>query len=442
MSCLRFPYLFLLGLLSSFGHAPYHYWFLFVLGLVGFLKVNDYRFRCGFLFGLGYWIGTLKWIVFAFDVYDYRRLGVLSVFLLCGYLALYKGLSCFLAKKTPYPKISFCFLWVFFEYIQGHLFNFAFPWGYACFMWNSLEILQSVSVIGVYGLSLVTLLSIVSIFFAPKAVKILTVLLCSLVWFLGYQKLHKNPTELLPVNIRLVQPSISQKNKHNHALFRKNLDLHIALSNLPGERALSVIIWPETAFLSFMNQEIATFLSKKLKDAEKTYLITGALHKNGLLPLCFQKNCKENGIFNSIFVLLKDSVLHHYNKKTLVPFGECNPLPFIKTGFDSFEMGNEDKVIDLKNVPAFRPLICFEAIFPMPVTSEKWRLNLVNDAWYGDSGGPYQHLKIAQVRTIEAGIPLVRVCNNGISCVIDRSGRILYHLPLNQVGIIDFQLPK
>jgi apolipoprotein N-acyltransferase len=69
-------------------------------------------------------------------------------------------------------------------------------------------------------------------------------------------------------------------------------------------------------------------------------------------------------------------------------------------------------------------------------------LNLTNDAWYGQTPGPYQHLQIVRVRAIEEGIPLVRSANNGISAVIDSFGRILYRLELNEIGFIDFALPK
>jgi apolipoprotein N-acyltransferase len=71
-----------------------------------------------------------------------------------------------------------------------------------------------------------------------------------------------------------------------------------------------------------------------------------------------------------------------------------------------------------------------------------WMLNLTNDAWYGHSSGPYQHLQIVRVRAIEEGIPLIRSANNGISAVINSYGQILYRLELDEIGFIDFSLPK
>jgi apolipoprotein N-acyltransferase len=92
------------------------------------------------------------------------------------------------------------------------------------------------------------------------------------------------------------------------------------------------------------------------------------------------------------------------------------------------------------------PLICYEAIFPHAVVDEndrpQWMLNITNDAWFGRSSGPYQHLQIVRVRTIEEGLPLVRSANNGISAVINSFGQILYRLELDEIGFIDFTLPE
>lgn len=435
-------YAFFFGLLSSLGQAPHEFLWAFALGVAGFLWLNDYRFRTGFFFGLGYWIGVLYWIVFSFDVYDHRRFGIVSVLGLCVYLAFYKGLAAAVAGKSSFPKIVFCLLWVAFEFVQGHFFQFAFPWGYASFIWPSLEILQSVVWLNVYGLSLVTLLAIVMIFFGSRYVKIFAFVGMGGLWLLGHQRMNKHPTVLSSTHLRLIQPCITQKDKHNFSLFQRNLDIHLAISNFPSKKPLHAILWPETAFLSWMSQKTANYLHAKLTQPLQAYLVTGTLHKNGSLVSFFQKENPKGCMFNSVFVLKENDILQHYAKQRLVPFGEFDPFCIGEMAFDSFTSGKEDKIITLTSLPAFRPFICFEAIFPVPVTKEKWRLNLTNEAWYGNSPGPHQHLKIAQIRTLEANIPLVRVGNNGISCVIDNVGRILWKLDLNRVGFIDFQLPQ
>jgi apolipoprotein N-acyltransferase len=97
-------------------------------------------------------------------------------------------------------------------------------------------------------------------------------------------------------------------------------------------------------------------------------------------------------------------------------------------------------------LPPFSPLICYEAIFPDAVIDRahrpEWLLNITNDAWYGFTSGPFQHLAIARVRAVEEGLPLVRVGNNGISAVFDPYGRVTGRLDLDVVGVLDRKLPQ
>ena len=96
--------------------------------------------------------------------------------------------------------------------------------------------------------------------------------------------------------------------------------------------------------------------------------------------------------------------------------------------------------------PAFLPLVCYEVIFPGLARpsgpAPRWILNVTNDAWFGDSAGPYQHLRQAQLRAVEEGLPLIRAANTGISAIIDAKGRILQDLQLDATGVIDGELPS
>ena len=143
-----------------------------------------------------------------------------------------------------------------------------------------------------------------------------------------------------------------------------------------------------------------------------------------------------------------------YDKTFLVPFGEYLPLGGLLKylnifnnsyrSIDGFNTGTGLKLINNSGVPKFLPLICYEALFSNEilgvVKEAQWILNITNDAWFGNGGGPKQHLKIARMRALENNIPLIRVSNNGISAKISNNGKIEKHIALNKREFLDVEL--
>ena len=117
----------------------------------------------------------------------------------------------------------------------------------------------------------------------------------------------------------------------------------------------------------------------------------------------------------------------------------------ITAGAIDLSAGPGPRTIILPRLPPFAAAICYEAIFPGAIVNEQerpdWILNLTNDAWYGRSSGPFQHLASARTRTVEEGLPMVRVANNGISAVIDATGRVRARINLDVTGYADVALP-
>jgi apolipoprotein N-acyltransferase len=215
------------------------------------------------------------------------------------------------------------------------------------------------------------------------------------------------------------------------------------LSQLEAERPIQAVVWPEAAvpFDYKDYPEVQKNLSHAAPGAG--YIFLGHIRKD------------KDFVFNS-FSVLSDTgkIMAVYDKKHLVPFGEFVPfkafLPGIEKlthGSKDFSRGVQSSIINLPGIPPFRPLICYEVLFPEEIcpkengTRPQWILNITNDGWYGNTTGPHQHLHIARTRAIEQGLPLVRVANNGISAVFDGRGRLLHSLSMNDVGIIDFALP-
>jgi apolipoprotein N-acyltransferase len=179
--------------------------------------------------------------------------------------------------------------------------------------------------------------------------------------------------------------------------------------------------------------------------AGRGYVITGAVRANPPPDPVRQ-------IWNSLEALNKDGeIVVQYDKAHLVPFGEYVPfrdeLPLkkITPGTVDYSAGPGPRTIELSGLPRFAALICYEVIFPGAIVDEydrpAWILNVTNDAWYGQSSGPYQHFAIARTRAVEEGLPLVRVANNGVSGVVDPVGRVVARIDLNTVGYADLPLP-
>jgi apolipoprotein N-acyltransferase len=149
------------------------------------------------------------------------------------------------------------------------------------------------------------------------------------------------------------------------------------------------------------------------------------------------------------------AIVARYDKRDLVPFGEFLPLRALLSrvglaklthGSIDFQPGPGRQTIALPGLPPVSPLICYEAIFPGSVVDPDlrpgWLLNITNDAWFGRSSGPYQHLAMARLRAIEEGLPLVRSANSGISAVVDPWGRLQAELGLGDTGVLDATLPQ
>ena len=416
-------------------------------------------FLVGWLFGLG-WFGLgLYWVAIAFyaDAERFAALAVPAVMALTMACALFTGLAALLARLRYWSSslafaFAFAACWLLAEQLRGN-WGVGFPWNPLGLVWTSSDaMLQPIAWIGSPGLSAATALAaalpVDLVDPRPRRRWIgfgiaLTVLA---VWFaLGELRLASvaTPTST-EVQLRLVQANIPQHTKWDPELaaawFRRNLDL----SQSSGATA---IIWPESAVPYEIDREpiVRDLLGEA---AGRGYLLTGGDRVQ------FEP---ETPVFNNSLWALngEGDVVARYDKVDLVPFGEFLPARAILAGlglqkltagtFD-FEPGPGRRTIKLVGLPAFSPLICYEATFPGTAIDRHaprpaWLLNVTNDAWFGHSWGPYQHLAMARMRAIEEGLPLVRAANTGISVITDAFGRVLQRLPLGQTGVIDAALP-
>jgi len=442
-----------LGGLGALAHAPFQWVPFFMIAITGLLwslpraKTSREAFFMGASFSLGYYTVGLYWIGNAFYTVHLWHLIPIGIFGTPLIMATLIGMGTIIlhkACKTPLTlALGFTIMWSLWEWGLGHWLFGGFPWNLTSYMWG-LPLLQATAIIGAYGLSCVTTFCFALIATKSKSLILLSAVLLSSLWVYGHQRLQRYPETLFhTVNIRLVQPCIELQGKWKPEILYENLAHLIKLSQIPGERPLQAIVWPESSISLIIGQQ--PLFQTLLQDA---------VPSQGLLIFSAARLERERDfLYTSLFVLNHQAnIVGTYDKSHLVPFGEYVPLktlmPFEKLthGSRDYSPGKGVQTLTLAPLPPFSPLICFEAIFPGAVTSSgsspQWLLNITNDAWYGQSSGPHQHLQNVRVRAIEEGLPLVRSANNGISAVIDSVGRILYRLETDVVGFIDFQLPR
>ena len=424
----------------------------------------------GWAFGTGHFAAGLYWVGIAFLV-DADRFGWAMPFAVAGLaagLALFPALAFWLTHLstrlwglTGIARLfAFAAAWLVGEGLRAWILT-GFPWNLLGSVWAfAAAPLQPAALGGVWLLSLITVLAAgaPAAVAAParrpalqRAIVVLLLLLPLAGWSLGAWRLAAAPVlgsdAVEGVRLRVVQPSIPQSLKWRADQRAAHLRLLAELSVAPGTADPTVIIWPETAvpYLLAAEPRLRRELAPLVPPGG--YLITGAPRVDPQDP--------EGAIWNALHALDgRGEVVATYDKAHLVPFGEYTPfrgllgLAKLTVGSRDFSAGPGPVALELPGLPAFSPLICYEVICPgavtpaAPAAAPGWLLNLTNDAWFGDSSGPYQHFASARIRAVEEGLPLVRAANNGISAVIDSYGRVVDQINLNDRGIIDAELPE
>jgi apolipoprotein N-acyltransferase len=374
---------------------------------------------------------------------------VLGLAVLLGfYPAMTAGAARWMVLRWPHVGsryrrlILLAVLWTVTEWLRGHIFS-GYPWNPLGHVWAfATPLLQSASLVGVYGLGTLTF----AILAAPVAGWRAALAALGLVGLAGVagQSLMP-PPDAGPAGpmVRIVQPNVPQSEKWSPKERSQHFAKIIGLSRRPGFENLSAVVWPETA-VPFVIQPGSIALPDMATAAPpKGYLLAGAPRGTSQA---------DDGVWNSLLAIdSHGTVVASYDKVHLVPFGEY--IPFHKEfppisgaiGRGSFERGDSFVTLSLAGLPPFSPTICYEAIFPDAVTAPgarpAWLLNVTNDAWFGTSSGPYQHLASARLRAVEEGLPMIRAANTGVSAVIDSYGRILASLDMEREGVIDHALP-
>ena len=450
---------FLGGIGCALAHAP----LFFTPGLIGFSVLvylvytsKNMREAIGrnFAFGYGYFGYGLYWIAIGITVYIDDFWWMIPICLI-GMPLIFCILTSFAAafswkyKDNSYYVLIYTIAWIFIEWLTTWIFT-GLPWmlvGYSVGFSDVLS--QMASLCGVIGISFL-LFNMSGTFYYiwasnAKLLKqdlyyVVSILVAMILF--GMIRLENNPTKFLDVHARIIQPSIAQSDKWDRESFWKNLDLHKSLSVVNTGVKPDIILWSEAAVTAPVQAPIIRKYLNNIAKISGAILITGAVSESGV-----------NVYTSANAVDPAGHMLFEYHKQHLVPFGEYVPwkefLPIKKLtdGFQDYTQGTGERVFRVKTKNAelkIRPLICYESVFAREIESEDadLLLNLTNNAWYGDSAGPYQHFYIGKFRAIESGIPMVTAANNGISGVVDPVGRILSHTKINDIVALDCIIPQ
>ncbi len=460
----RYAAAFLLGVLTVLAMPPVGLFPVLLLTVPAFATLARFAptraksFAVGWAFGAGYFIFGLYWVSAALfvDIEQWKWVLPLSLVVGPAALALYYGFipllaRCFRNHESAHA-LAFVAAWGLVEFARGHLLT-GFPWNLPGYTWHHvLPVLQSTSVIGIYGLTLLTLFwAMIPVFRAQRTLRHIAVMSLVFVTAAGAVRLSIHPTSYEPdaPYIRLVQGNIPQETKWNKDDDWRNFDKHLALTSARSQRAPDAVIWPETAVNADLYQfpEIAQLIAMKLPGNAVGLL--GSLRVD-------VRDANHPLFYNSVTALdKKAAVIGNYDKHHLVPFGEFipyrekiafTPIAMAVSGVGDFTRGPGPQTLHVNGLPGFSPLVCYEVIFPGevadPFNRPKWLVNVTNDGWYGKTAGPRQHFAMARVRAIEEGLPLARAANTGISGMIDPLGRILAKQKLGTSGYVDALLPS
>ncbi|MGQ0531840.1 MAG: apolipoprotein N-acyltransferase [Caulobacteraceae bacterium] len=455
----------LAGALATLGHAPFQFTLAFVAAVVVLVWLLDASFRqerrlrsaftIGWFFGFGHFSTGLYWVSSAFNV-DSDAWGPLwgipATAALAAGLALFFGLGAVLAMlfwTNDVRRIAaFAFGFFVSEWLRGNILT-GLPWLLPAYVWTPGEqISQLASVIGAYGLTLLTLL----VAAAPAAIAdgeqsagrrfapaLIAALLVGMGWGWGAQRLASarvDPPGAQPI-VRVADSGLGQAEKWQNRPDQewRVLQRYLEASGAPSDdNATTILIWPEGAIpvVNFFMLENPDFMAALGRGLGDRVLITG-LTRRELQP-------EGLAYFNSAAVIDGVSgearLSQMYDKHHLVPFGEYIPFwslvsnlniaPLQRIG-SGFNAGDPPTRLVVPGAAEAVVLICYEAIFPgmTPHGEDRpgWIVMVTNDAWFGGGSGPAQHYAMARYRAIEEGLPVARAASGGVSAIVDAYGR-------------------
>ncbi len=445
---------FLAGLLLTLSFAPFDHAYLAIISLVALFlswhtadSPKQAAFRA-YLYGLGLFGFGVTWVFVSIYFYGGATLfaSLIMALLFAAFWALFPALTAYLVVKLAFltdKRLLFWiipFIWIGIEYFRGFWLLNGFPWFQVAYSQLDTAYAGFVPLLGVYGTGFLIILT-ASLFSSMLVIKqrlVLTSAIISLLLIIGYGLKYVQWTTTIgkPIKITLVQGNVSQDQKWLPKNLVKTLLSYQQMTHNHWDS--DVIIWPETAIPAYLHQVDDPFLKPLAAEANanKTDLIISVAAKSD--------NGKQS--YNTVLTLGGERQV--YKKNHLLPFGEYLPLqPLSGWVLDLIEVrlgkftpgGNQQPLLKAGGYP-FATSICYEDAFAsefirtMPEAA--YLVNVTNDAWFGNSFEPHQHMQIARMRALETGRYLARSTNTGVSAFVDPKGQIIKQAPLFKISTL------
>lgn len=441
----------LAGCLVTLSLAPFDIWPAGIasVALLAWLlnsQSHSGAIKIGWFYGVGLFGSGSSWIYVSIHEYGYAPvplatfLTLLWTISMALFVVIHTSIYCRWVRDLRYGKtLGFAALMVVMEWFRSWFLT-GFPWLYLGYAHIDTPLAGWAPVAGVYAVSFcVALTGAVSCQLLlqrfsntdEKHPLRLASGAAILVWLAGGLLQWADwvsPADRPPVSVAMVQTNISQDVKWNRDQYWPTLALYES-SSKPLWEAHDIVIWPEAAIPGYYQNAVEFFERISAQASEHdTSLITG-------IPYLFPATATtERRYHNSIMGFGSGSGT--YFKQRLVPFGEYVPLENVLRGliqfFDmpmsAFSAGPSDQAPLRAGDLTLAPFICYEIVYPELITQWLPQADLLitisNDAWFGNSIGPLQHLQMAQMRALESGRYLLRATGTGVTAIIDQRGQI------------------
>lgn len=443
----------LAGCVFTFGFAPWAHGLLTLLALAALFclwQTDSPKFALinGLLFGVGAFGIGVSWVfisVYQFGKANLAQAGSITL-LFVLFWALFPAISGYCStwltrrNKTELRLASITLIWVVVEYVRGVWVLNGFPWLQTAYSQLQMPLAGYVPVIGSYGVNFLTAFTVAGLVYWLQniAKRSFVIIVVGGIWLAG-ALLKENDWSTAQndsIKVALIQGNISQDQKWLPENRVKTLQFYKAKTQAHWDS--DIVVWPETAVPALFEEVKESYLWPLAEEAEQ--------NQTSLVVSVPMQSELPGKFYNALVVFGQGRGV--YRKIHLLPFGEYMPLQPV-SGFvlsqlglnlGNFLPGGHDQALPRAGKYFFTPSICYEDVFSdinnRYLNDSAFLVNVTNDAWFGDSIEPYQHLQMARMRAMETGRFLLRATNTGLTAIVSPKGEVVAQAPLFQPWVL------